>query len=334
MEAQRKTVVVLPTLNDNATILDVVEAMLADPAADAVWVVDGGSTDGTRQTVEAYLSASPRLRLIDNPDLTEAHGVNLAARLAQGQGFDTLVRVSAQGVYPPGFVTGLVALLDQSEAASVVVPARAASSLGEDVWARASADLHRAGLASTDAKLQYGVQSGWVQQGQHAAFDLDVFCRLGGYDTGFTACEDIDFDMRLLRAGHRIWFAASLPVQYRPRATPQAFLRQMIVLGRARLFCARRYRHGLTLRQVLPFAAVTGSAASLLAAVTVGPEYGLGAIMYVTLVICIALSVRGQSGVIHGLRIGWLALVAHVGFTVGLLSGCVIRPYIPEPQLA
>lgn len=334
MEAQRKTVVVLPTLNENATILDVVERMLEDPAADAVWVVDGGSTDGTQATVRAYLSASPRLRLIDNPDLTEAHGINLAARLAQDLGFGTLVRVTAQGVYPPGFVTGLVTALDQSEAAAVVVPARATDPEGEDVWGRAGADLDRSGLASTDAPQQYGVRSGWPQQGQHGAFDLGVFCRLGGYDTDFTACEDIDFDIRLIRAGYRIWFAAGLPVRYRPRATPRAFLRQMVVKGRGRLFCARRYRHGLTPRQLMPFVAVTASLFSLVAAAVVGPEYGLLAILYVTLVICIALSVRGQSGVMHGLRIGWLALVAHAGFTFGMLSGCVMRSHSATLQPA
>lgn len=329
MEVQRKTVVVLPTLNENATILNVVESMLADPSAHAVWVVDGGSTDGTRQTVQAYLSASPRLRLIDNPCLTEAHGVNLAARLAQQQGFDTLIRVSGQGVYPPGFVTGLVNFMDQSEAASIVVPAVAAHPLGEDAWGRAGADLHRSGLANTDAPLHYGVGSGAAAQAQHAAFDLPVFIGLGGYDTNFTACEDIDFDMRLLRAGHRIWFAAGLQVRYLPRSTPQAFLRQMVVKGRGRLICARRHRHGLSLRQLLPIVAVIASVASLVASALIGPAYSLVAIAYLTLVICIALSVRGQSGVLHGLRIGWLALVAHAGFTLGLLSGCVARPVAP-----
>ncbi len=329
MEVQRKTVVVLPTLNENATILNVVESMLSDPAASAVWVVDGGSSDGTRETVQAFLSASPRLRLIDNPGLTEAHAVNLAARLAQYQGFDTLIRVSGQGVYPPGFVTGLATFMEQTEAASIVVPARPANPLGEDAWGRAGADLHRSGLASTDAPLSYGIQSGWVDQGQHAAFDLTVFCSLGGYDTNFTACEDIDFDMRLLRAGHRIWFAAGLPVRYLPRSTPHAFLRQMMVKGRGRLICARKYRHGLTWRQFVPFVAVLASLASLFAAATISPAYSLVAILYLTLVICIALSVRGQSGVMHGLRIGWLALVAHVGFTIGLISGC-----IPQPQPA
>lgn len=334
MEAQRKTVVVLPTLNENATILNVVESMLADPAADAVWVIDGGSVDGTRQTVQTFLAASPRLRLIDNPGKSEAHSINLAARLARELGFDTLVRVTAQGVYPAGFVTGLVAYLGQSEAASIVVPARAARRSSENAWSRAGADLYRSGLASTDSSLQYGGRDGWSEQGHHAAFDLAVFCQLGGYDTGFSACEDIDFDMRLLRAGHRIWFAAGLPVLYLPRSNPQAFLRQMVVTGRGRLICARKHRHPLPLRQLVPIVAVIASVASLLAAAMVGPEYSLVAILYVTLVICIALSVRGQSGVVHGLRIGWLALVAHAGFTFGLLSGCLMRAHEPQPAFA
>lgn len=333
MEAQRKTVVVLPTLNDNVTILDVVESMLADPAADAVWVIEGGSTDGTRETVRAYLAASPRLRLIENPDMTEAHSVNLAARLAQDQGFTTLVRVTARAIYPAGFVTGLIDHLGQSEAASIVVPAVAARRETENSWSRAGADLQRSGLASIEAPVQHGIQSGWVEQGQHAAFDLAVFCGLGGYDPGFTACEDIDFDMRLLQAGHRIRLAPGLPVQYLPRSTPKAFLRQMVVRGHGRLICARKYRHGLTIRHLVPFFAVIASIASLLAAAILGPEYSLVAIAYVTLVVCIALSVRGQSGVMHGLRIGWLALVAHAGFTCGLLSGCLMRTGTPRPAM-
>lgn len=326
MEAQRKTVVVLPTLNDATTILNVVESMLADPAADAVWVIDGGSIDGTCRTVRAYLTASPRLRLIDNSGRTEAHAVNLAARLAEEQGFDTLVRATPKGIYPPGFVTQLVAHLGQSEAASIVVPAMAARRSSESAWSMAGADLYRSGLARVDSALRYGLRDGGAHEGQHAAFDLAVFRALGGYDTNFSACEDIDFDMRLLRAGHRIWFASRLAVQILPRSNPQAFLRQMIVTGRWRLICARKYRHGLSPRQLLPLVAVLASLASLVAAATFGPQYALVAILYCTLVICIALSVRGQSGVLHGLRIGWLALVGHVGFTLGLMSGCLIRP--------
>ncbi len=323
MEAQRKTVVVLPTLNECATILDVVESMLADPAADAVWVIDCGSIDGTLQTVRNYLTASPRLRLIENPGKTEAHSINRAARAAREQGFDTLVRASAQAIYPPGFVSGLVAHLGQNQAASIVVPARVTRQRNENAWSQAGADLHRSGLAGADSPHQYGARNGWTGQGQHAAFDLDTFCRLGGYDTDFSACEDIDLDMRLLQAGHRIWFAAGLPVQYLPRATPKAFLRQMIVKGRGRSICARRYRHALSRHQLVPFLAVMASLASLVAAVAVDPIYSLVPILYLTIVVCAALSVRGQSGVVHGLRIGWLALVAHAGFTLGLLCGCL-----------
>ena len=78
-------VVVVPTLNEAAHIDGLIEGLLADAALKKgakVWIVDGGSTDGTREIVNRWSARDSRVELVDNPARTQANACNLAARRA------------------------------------------------------------------------------------------------------------------------------------------------------------------------------------------------------------------------------------------------------------
>jgi len=314
-----RAVVVIPTLNEVETVLPVIDAMLQDPAADFVFVIDGGSTDGTWAKVDGYLPTSPRLRLLRNDQKTQAYAMNLAAGLAADMGADMLVRVDAHARYPDLFVSKLKLALEHSEAASVVVPLVAHADASHSSWRQACAALQCSWLGTGGARHRKAGPSGWVTHGHHAAFDLSVFLELDGYDTAFSACEDVDYDMRLAERGYQIWMAGGLPLQYLPRATPLSYFKQMFRNGRGRAACASKHQSTLSLRQLLPLGASVSVLLSLVLAVFWYPIFALICAAYMLAVFGLAVAVSQNSGLLNSLRVSWLACLAHLGFSCGLV---------------
>src|SRR4051794_6022836 len=70
-----------------------------------IMVIDGGSTDGTREVVTEYAARDPRVKLIDNPGRIQSTGLNIALRTATG---DYIVRLDAHSSYPQNYLTLLL----------------------------------------------------------------------------------------------------------------------------------------------------------------------------------------------------------------------------------
>lgn len=326
---EQTCIVVIPTWNEVVNLPSVIADLDGDLAIGAIWIVDGGSRDGTRALALALQRTDRRVRLIDNPDRTQAAGVNLAARHALAAGFDRMVRVDAHARYAGGYVSGLCAALDRTGADSVTVPRLADPAICASGWQRAAARLQGGWLGHGGAAHRRPTPSGWVDHGHHAAFRLARFVALGGYDPRFRAAEDVDFDTRLRRSGGRIWFAADLPVRYQPRASLRATFAQMRRNGRGRLQWARKHRRMLDPRQMLPVLAQSGLALSLTASV-VSPGLALPGLAYLALVT--ALAARSATGPVEGARITALALTAQAGFALGVLDHLAAPRLAPRPR--
>src|SRR5262249_45129923 len=72
----RTVSVLLPTLNERGFIRDCLESLVHQQGCeiDEILVLDGGSTDGTRDIVDAM---GPPVRLVPNPGVTAAAAMNL-----------------------------------------------------------------------------------------------------------------------------------------------------------------------------------------------------------------------------------------------------------------
>lgn len=314
-----ESVVVIPALNEMAHIGSVTAGFLQDRSVGQVWILDGGSTDGTRD-LAARLATHPRVRLIDNPHRTQAAALNLAAHLAGRAGVSVMIRADAHARYPAGYASALVAMLEQTGADSVTVPL-IADPAHPGPWQAAATALQRSWIGTGGAAHRRASPSGWVTHGHHAAFRLSRFLDLGGYDTRFHANEDVEFDLRLIRDGGRIWFAGDLAVAYEPRPGPLSGLRQMFRNGRGRMMTARKHPQSLGLRQLLPVAAFAGLALMLASLLLPPPIRGVLAfpgLAYLAVLAAAALHLgRGHPG--QTLRSASLLFLTHMGFAAGLL---------------
>ena len=329
-------ILVIPTLNEAAHIQRVVTGFLEDSAADQIWVLDGGSTDGTRDLVRALSQRHESVSLIHNTGRTQAVALNLAAARAHRQGAQILIRADAHAHYPDGFVSGLVSCLLRTGADSVTVPLVTAPARSGAGWPGAAARLQHSLLGHGGAAHRQISPEGWVSHGHHAAFRLARFQALGGYDTDFCANEDAEFDLRLTRAGGRIWFAPDLAVTYVPRTGPRATFLQMFRNGQGRARTAAKHQTPLALRQLIPVLALL-CVVLLVEALLVMPRPlahiaalpGLGYLGLLLGLSCVLARARPR---LAG-RIALLAFLSHMGFALGVMRHS-LRLTLPRPRAA
>lgn len=258
----RKVAIVIPTLNEALHIKALVETMRLQVPERVVEiiVVDGGSTDATREIVGAI--ADTRVRLLINPMRLQSAAMNLAARDAKSE-VTILIRVDAHARYPADFVAQLLAAYGQSGAQSVV---NRLHSVGVTSFERAVAAASNSPFGTGGAAHRSGGAAGFIDHGHHALFDRATYLALGGYDESFAANEDAEYDTRLRLSGGRIWFTDKAVVAYFPRATAGALARQYYRYGRGRARTRAKHRELLRPRQMIPPVLTITLALSLLVA--------------------------------------------------------------------
>ena len=259
--------VLIPTLNEAKHIERVLGELLDEDSyamACQILVADGGSTDATRDIVGGVRTRYPRLEWRDNPGRIQAAAVNMAL-LPEFAEKSILIRCDAHSFYPRRFIANLVRALEaQPDASSIVVPMD--SRPAEGCFQRGLAWISDTKLGSGGSPHRGGDYSGYIEHGHHAAFRMEVFRGLGGYDTSFPANEDAEYDRRVTNSGGRIWMESSIRIGYLPRSTARSLWRQYFRYGVGRARTCFKHRVKPALRQLIPVVHVVLLVASVLAA--------------------------------------------------------------------
>lgn len=215
--------VILPVMNEEAVVGGAIEALLAEPGAGEILVIDGGSRDRTAQIVASY--AQPVRLVRQDPAGPSGRGAayNQAARQASG---DVLLFLHVDTRLPPGAI-GLVraALADPGVVGGGFVPSFGGAGgrlLGgvERVW-RARTRLRR-----------------WFAGDQAPFVRREAFVACGGYPMVALA-EDWAFASRLRSLGRLVVIDRPVRVSAR-RHVANGVLKTLLVTGSVELMYRTR----------------------------------------------------------------------------------------------
>ncbi|HEX7132742.1 MAG TPA: glycosyltransferase family 2 protein [Iamia sp.] len=247
--------IILPTLNERSYVVDCLTSLLAQEGApiEEVLVVDGGSTDGTRDLVTGF---GPPVRLVDNPRVTAAAAMNVGIAESRGT---VICRADAHSVYASDYVARCLAVLAETGAANVGGRMQA---VGENRFARAVAAVTSSPLGVGPGKFHYADGRHEVDTVYLGFWRKDTLTALGGYDeeTLQWAAEDQELNWRIRRGGGRIVLDSSIRSWYFPRATPRALARQYANYGLAKASTLAKHGGLPTWRPLAPAALVAGTA--------------------------------------------------------------------------
>ncbi|MGE5339845.1 MAG: glycosyltransferase family 2 protein [Candidatus Omnitrophota bacterium] len=258
MTRMKKVSIIIPCYNEERFISRAIETLVDDFVMEhaELLIVDGLSTDRTPDIITEYIQKNFPIRYLKNENKLQCFGLNLGISEANG---DIIIRADAHSTYPDQYVKRLVELLETTDAINVggVMVPRGHTPIQQAI---ALAMGHPVGVGN--AKFHLGNFRGPVDTVYLGAFHKRAFEIAGKFDTRFRTNEDAELNLRLRKAGEKIYLDSSIRVDYLPRDTFPKLAVQYFRYGMGRAFTTLKHRQFTSLRQVAPLALVVGLIAS------------------------------------------------------------------------
>ena len=186
-----------------------------------ILVVDGGSTDRTRELVRGVAAEDARIVLLDNPRRAQAAGLNIGIRRAKG---DFILRLDAHSTYPPDYLELCLQTSQRTRAENV----------GGVFYTRARNPSYAAAQVQALTTHWFGVgisfrtnaKAGPADTVPYGFFRRDVFDRFGLFDERLSRAQDYEFNRRIAERGGRVWLNPDIVVEYSQQPTMRDFLRK------------------------------------------------------------------------------------------------------------
>lgn len=250
MTDKRPTVsVVIPCRNEIAHIEACLRSILMqDPPMGGfeVIVADGMSDDGTRDILERLAKEDTRLHIIDNPGRIVPTGLNAAIQAARGS---IIVRMDAHTEYAPDYIRQCVAVLQETGADNVGGPTR---TKGTGYVQSAICAVYHSPFAVGGARFHNVEYEGYVDTVQYGCWRREVFDRIGLFDEELVRNQDDEFNLRLTRAGGKIWQSPRIKSWYRPRESLTALWRQYAQYGYWKVRVIQKHYLPASVRHLVP----------------------------------------------------------------------------------
>lgn len=209
---RERTSLIVTVLQEASTIDALLQSIAGQTRLpDEVVVVDGGSSDGTWQKLQAWAPRLP-LRLIQAPGASIARGRNLAIEAASGD----IIAVTDAGVrLEHDWLAQLhAALADDVDVVSGFFRPETCSTFERAMGATVLPDL-------SDIDPQT-----FLPSSRSILFRRSAWAAIEGYPAWLDYCEDLVFDLALRAAGYHFAFAPGAIAWFRPRGSLRAFFKQ------------------------------------------------------------------------------------------------------------
>jgi glycosyltransferase involved in cell wall biosynthesis len=212
-------------------------------------IADGNSTDGTREIIGNYFGNNKYIKLIDNPQVSQTHGLNLACLISHG---DIIIRLDVHATYPTDYVSTLVSAQRRLNAWNV----------GCVMQTKPSANTLEANVVSAGLSSTFGVGNSLYRVGiknerlvdtvPFGCFPKRVLENLGYYNPEFIVNEDEELNARIKKAGGKIYLLPYPTVNYYARDTKGKLFKMLFKYGFFKPKVDFSVGSIITSRQVIP----------------------------------------------------------------------------------
>jgi len=317
---------VVPCRNERDHIEDCVRSLLSQEPPESGYellIVDGMSDDGTREILRRLEAEDPRLRVIDNPDRITPSAMNAGIRMARGR---YIAILGAHATYAVDYIRTCADILDlQPEVwcSGGPIVSRARGAFGRAV---AAAMSHPAGVGN--AKHRFPEYGGHAEGACFPMFRRETFERVGMYDECLVRNQDDELNLRVARAGGKVFISPRARCEYYVRETVPGLFRQYYQYGYWRVAVLRKHRIPASWRQMAPVAFFGLILAGLGAGFWLSGTSGLIVAVtipavYVFLLLASGLCLVARAGAGAGLLFPLAAGIMHLAYATGFVAGFV-----------
>ena len=242
--------VVIPCRNEKAYIEECLQSLLMqDVPKDEfeILIIDGLSTDGTREILERFEKDYAQIHILDNVKLTTPFAMNLGVRNALGE---NVAICGSHTKYDSYFLSSALQLLqDHDEAGCVGGPI---ISVGENNFAKAAAYAMSSTIGVGNAKHRFPEYEGFAEMACFPIYRRTVFEKIGYFDEDLTRNQDDEFSLRFRLAGGKVYISPKVKSVYYVRNSPTKLFKQYFQYGFWRWRVLKKHKIQISYRQMIP----------------------------------------------------------------------------------
>lgn len=299
-----------------------------------VILVDGNSTDDTKEIMETFMKSNhnfARICVLDNPKRTLPCGWNVALKESKGE---VILRVDAHVSIPNDFITNNVVCIKNGEK---ICGGKVTSIIeSNDSWQKTLLLSENSAFGGGIASFRRNTEKRYVDTIAFAMYKREVFDTVGVYNERLTRTEDNEIHYRMKRAGYKFFMDSNIHSFRYARNTLPRMIKQKFLNG---------YWIGLTmgvspkcfaLYHFVPFLFLLAIIMTSIVGISgyTMPMYMLWGSYFIGSIAMSILSLTKEKFSLKFLLLPLLFLMIHLSYGLGTLVGLVKMPYWVGKQIS
>lgn len=223
--------IIIPCRNEEKFIAECLESILEnDYPKDRmeIFVIDGKSADNTRLIVQKMAEQYPFIRIIENHKRVTPAALNIGIKEAKG---DLIIRMDAHSKYKKNYISACVSYSQRYNADNVggifATTPHTHTLVAEAI---ASAISHPFGVGNS-AFRTYPKKVQEADTVAYGCYKRDVFDRIGLFNENLKRSQDMEFNLRLKKAGGKIILFPEIICYYFAPSTYVHFVKHTVSDG-------------------------------------------------------------------------------------------------------
>lgn len=220
----KKIIIAIPIYNEEKYIIKCVKSVLDFKIpvnySVAIFLIDGMSTDKTRQLIQDNFLKYKNIFLVDNPGKFQSQGLNIVIK---NQKFDYLMRLDAHTIYPKEYLINCYNVSKKTNAENV-----------GGIWiTMQSSKSYESALVQALTTHSFGVGNAYFRTKKVFSKQVDtvpfgffkgkIFQKIGLFDERLIRCQDYEFNRRIKLNGGKVWIDSSIYSSYYNKSTLKEF---------------------------------------------------------------------------------------------------------------
>lgn len=198
--------IIVTTYNEGRYLRDLLDSLISQEDNIEIILVDSMSTDETEQLVKEFQQKSNLIRYI-RQKCSRGEGRNIGVKNAS---YDYVVFTDGDAIANPFWVGNM----------------RKTFSKGYDVVAGKTIQMGYEPFEKLGRVELYFEDFEVTSPSVNLGYSRELFLEIGGFDVNFITAEDIDLNIRAVKAGGKIGFCEECIVYHRTRSTFVGFIEQ------------------------------------------------------------------------------------------------------------
>ncbi len=242
-----KISVICPTFNEEQNIGNIINFFLsAKPLEKEFFIIDGGSTDKTREIIKKFSNSYPNIYLLDNPNRFVSFALNLGIDRSNS---DIIVRIDAHSKYSEDYFEKIIETFDAVDADIVGGPYLTAfktdfqNAVGQAISTK---------FGIGNSKSHQADYKGYLDSVAFGAFKKKIFFEIGKFDERLIRNQDDEFNYRANSLGKKVYQNPEIKFWYYPRSSLRDLFIQYFQYGLYKPLVLHKVKSESKFRHLIP----------------------------------------------------------------------------------